>query len=415
MFYLENGESSFLMPDFNIKDSDGQSVLSLCLWKSSLELAKRLIEHEADVNITDTEDIPLLHQAILRQCTEAALFLLDQSPDLERKATCDNLTPLQLAVRRHLPLVVENLCRMGSDMSVLDSEGNSPLWTALDTGQEDIANILVQNKVDTTQWGTGPENCQQTLLHRAIDENNDAVAVFLIRSGCDINSPRKLGVNGEAPEEATDAMTPLHLSCSFGQEKVVYALVENQDCQINAQDAMGNTPLHVAIENQHSEIIEALISRPNIDLKLRNRSGESPFATALSRKNNKATSMILKQEPNAAEQFDNKGRNFLHLAVAKSDIETVLSLISVSVNVNSRVNDSVGKTALHLAVEAGSEIIVRNLLLAGSKVNELTSNRKTALHLVAECKHQSAVSICTVLLENGVDFNAIDSFSNNGS
>jgi len=88
---------------------------------------------------------------------------------------------LQLAVKRHLPLVVENLCKRGADMAVLDGEGNSPLWTALDTGQEDIASILVTNKCDTTQWCTGPEKCQQTLLHRAIDENNDAVAVFLIK------------------------------------------------------------------------------------------------------------------------------------------------------------------------------------------------------------------------------------------
>ena len=83
-----------------------------------------------------------------------------------------------------------------------------------------MASILVRHKVDTTQWGVGPESCRQTLLHRAIDENNDAVAMFLIRSGCDVNSPRRVGVSGEAPDEATDLMTPLHLSCSFGQEKV---------------------------------------------------------------------------------------------------------------------------------------------------------------------------------------------------
>ena len=120
-------------------------------------------------------------------------------------------------------------------MSILDSEGNSPLWTALDTGQEDIGSILVMNKCDTTQWSVGPENCQQTLLHRAIDENTDAVAVFLIKrqlikkklfhyefltriiflSGCDINSPRRPGVNGETPDEAKDGMTPLHLACNF--------------------------------------------------------------------------------------------------------------------------------------------------------------------------------------------------------
>jgi len=141
---------------------------------------------------------------------------------------------LQLAVKRHLPVVVENLCKRGANMSVLDSDGNSPLWNALDTGQEDIASILVANKCDTTQWGPGPDGCQHTLLHRAIDENNDAVAVFLIRSGCDINSARRAGVNGETPDEAKDGMTPLHLACTWGQERVVNALVEHE-CQLNVQ------------------------------------------------------------------------------------------------------------------------------------------------------------------------------------
>jgi hypothetical protein len=52
--------------------------------------------------------------------------------------------------------------------------------------------------------------------------------------------------------------------------------------------------------------------------------------------------------------------------------------------------------------------------LAGSQINDLAANKKTALHMIAECKHESAVSICTILLENGVDFNALDSLNNNG-
>lgn len=326
----------------------------------------------------------------------------------------DNLTALQLAVKRHLPLVVENLCKRGASMSVLDIEGNSPLWTALDTGQEDIASILVANRCDCTQWGPGPENCQQTLLHRAIDENNDAVAVFLIKSGCDINSPRRPGLNGEQPDEAKDKMTPLHLASSWGQEKVVSALVEQRTCQLNVQDFEGNTPLHLAIFNQHLSIIEMLIRQPQIDLKVKNTAGQSPFAAALMRKNNTATAMILKKEPKAAEQTDNKGRNFLHLAIMNGDIETVLSLLSVNVNVNSRVQDSQAKTGLHLAVETANEMIVRNLILAGANINEITNGtKKTALHLLAECMNTNCAQICHILVENGADFNAVDSGSNN--
>jgi hypothetical protein len=58
----------------------------------------------------------------------------------------------------------------------------------------------------------------------------------------------------------------------------------------------------VAIINQHAPIIETLIKQPGINLSIKNKQGHTPFATALMQKNNKATSMILKKEPNAAEQ-----------------------------------------------------------------------------------------------------------------
>ena len=65
-------------------------------------------------------------------------------------------------------------------------------------------------------------------------------------------------------------------------------------------------------------------------------------------------------------QVDNRGRNFLHTAIQKSDIESVLFLISVHANVNSRTQDQHHLTPLHLAVMAGSEIIVRNLVSPAS-------------------------------------------------
>lgn len=268
---------------------------------------------------------------------------------------------MQLAIKRHLPLVVENLCKKGANMSILDSENNSPLWNALDTGQEEIAYILVNNGCDTTQWSIGPGNCNQTLLHRAIDENNESVAVFLIRSGCDINSPRRPGVNGECPDEAKDGQTPLHLACTWGQEKVVIALVE-YGAELNIQDSDGNTPLHLAIQNQHISIIEILVKHPLVDLTCKNNTNKTPFAVALEYKNNKAAQIILKREAKAAEQFDNKGRNFLHSAILNTDIEIVLLLLAVNVNINSRTKDNQAKTPIHLAVEIGSEMILRNLV-----------------------------------------------------
>ena len=57
--------------------------------------------------------------------------------------TKDNQTCLQLAIKRHLPVVVDALCQRGANMNIVDESGDCPLWQALETGQEDIASTLV--------------------------------------------------------------------------------------------------------------------------------------------------------------------------------------------------------------------------------------------------------------------------------
>uniref|UniRef100_A0A8C4SLQ6 Ankyrin repeat and FYVE domain containing 1 n=1 Tax=Erpetoichthys calabaricus TaxID=27687 RepID=A0A8C4SLQ6_ERPCA len=398
-----------IIPDFSLKDSTDQTVLGLALWTGMHTIAAQLLGSGASINDTMSNGQTLLHMAILRQDSQSALFLLEHQADINMR-TQDGETALQLAIRNQLPLVVDAICTRGADMSVLDEKGNPPLWLALDRGLEDIASTLVRHGCDATSWTLGPSGCLQTLLHRAIDENNESISCFLIRSGCDLNSPRRLGPNGEGDEEAHDGQTPLHLAASWGLEEVVQCLLEF-GANVNTQDAEGRAPVHVAISNQHTVIIQLLLSHPEIRLNVRDRQGMTPFACAMTCKNNRAAEAILKREPGAAEQVDNKGRNFLHVAVQNADIESVLFLISVQANVNSRVQDASKLSPLHLAVQAGSEIIVRNLLLAGAKVNELTKHRQTALHLAAQ---QDLPTICSVLLENGVDFAAVDENGNNG-
>jgi hypothetical protein len=49
-----------------------------------------------------------------------------------------------LSVKHKLEVVADHLCEvLGSELSLADSEGNSPLWVALRSRQETIASKLV--------------------------------------------------------------------------------------------------------------------------------------------------------------------------------------------------------------------------------------------------------------------------------
>ncbi|XP_015593022.1 rabankyrin-5 isoform X2 [Cephus cinctus] len=390
----------------NLKDYSGETSLSLAIkapLKKGREIVAALIKAGANINQCNEKGLTLLHQAILKEDSATAIFLLENGANMNAK-TADGETPLQLCVHCRLGEVVEALCRRGVDTSI-----GCPLWDALDSDQEDTASILVAHGADTDCWGPGPDGSQQTLLHRAIDDNKEDIAQFLIRSGCSLNTPRRPGPDGSGGEEARDNCTPLHLCCQWGLEQVVQTLVEH-GANVNARDSEGKTPVHVAIQNQHAQIISLLLCHPNIDLSLRDKRGMSPFATALTVRNHKAAQAILERLPTAAEQFDNKGRNFLHMAIQKGDLESVLFLLSIQVNVNSRVQDVTQTTPLHLAAVSGNEMLVRSLILAGARINETDAHRNTALHAAAKAGQASVVS---ALLQNNINFDAVNADGDN--
>jgi len=398
---------STVLLDLNLKNSEDETPLALALHTGFSHLADQMIESGADVNITDSAGLTLLQKAILEGNCTSAIFLLQHGADINIRSP-QGMTPLELAIRNQVEPVVEKLCLAGADTQS-SSTGEPPLWISLDASNTDIASILVRHGVDTDGWGEGPDGCEQTLLHRSIDENREDIACFLIRAGCDLNTPRRPGPNGAGGDEAFDGQGPLHLSAQWGQDEVVTTLIE-QGTDINRQDAEGKTVLHHAIENGHSGIINMLLGCPGINLTCRDKFGLSPFACAMTFKNNSAARVILELEPGAAEQPDSRGKNFLHTAILKGDLESLLFLISISVNVHSKTTDANKLAPLLLAVQGGNAMMVRNLILAGANLQERTLTGQTGLHLAAD---RDLPEITSVLLDNKIDFSAVDDDGNN--
>lgn len=408
--YCESSKiDTLLIPNLNLRDSDDLTPLGVALGTGQITVAKHLLEAGADINTTDSQGLSLLHLAIQVKDVQVATFLIANGADVNLR-TREGLSPLELCINEGFGAVVALLCGKGADHNSHSSSSEPPLWQALNSKQEDIASTLVEYHVDTDNWGDGPDGCLQTLLHRAIDENREDIACFLIRSGCDVNAVRKPGPGGTGGDEATDQQTPLHMCCSWGLEDTVQTLLEH-GAKVNARDAENKTPLHHAIENSNANIISLLLSHPALDLSLRDKSGITPFAAAMSRKNNQAAQAILSREPKAAEQYDHKGHNFLHVAIQKKDMESVWFLLSIHVDMHTRTQDQLSLTPLHLATISGSEMIVRNLLLVGSgAISELTPQKQTVLHLAAAHDHPHLASI---FIENNVRVDDVDDNLNN--
>lgn len=80
---------------------------------------------------------------------------------------------------------------------------------------------------------------------------NRGVCLF-VYSGCDVNSTRKPGPNGEGDEEARDGQTPLHLASSWGLEDVVQCLLEF-GANVNAQ--VSPVKLHLLVDCKSIKIL----------------------------------------------------------------------------------------------------------------------------------------------------------------
>lgn len=134
--------------DFNMKTIDGDSPLSLALTMDAKEMVPILIQGGADVNARNGQDLTLLHQSILKEDAETAIFLLKQGADYNA-LTGDQESPLMLAIHCRLSTVVDELCTLGVSFSSPNSKGDLPLWCALESEQEEIASVLVRHGVDT--------------------------------------------------------------------------------------------------------------------------------------------------------------------------------------------------------------------------------------------------------------------------
>ncbi|EDW37972.1 GL12350 [Drosophila persimilis] len=132
------------VPDFNCKDINGDTPLSLCLSLNKTHLVSILIKGGADVNARNRDDFTLLHQSILNSDSDTALFLIENGADINavavhyQKIIHADIKPGNLLLTEcgHIKIADLGVCNefLGEDAIMSNgSTGGTPAFRAPET------------------------------------------------------------------------------------------------------------------------------------------------------------------------------------------------------------------------------------------------------------------------------------------
>ena len=270
------------------------------------------------------------------------------------------------------------------DLNGSDSQGATPLISALKYGNPPLAKLLLeQGDIDpavSDKQGLTP------LAHAAKSGHQDVVELLLQRGNVNPDSRDYRG------------QTPLSYAARSGHEGVVKVLLERGDVNPDSLDEPGRTPLSYAADYGHEGIVKMLLERGDVNLDLLSGDNRTPLSYAAGSGHEAIVRILLERGDVNSELSDGYGRTPL-LRAAGSGHEGVVKILLGREDVNSDPSDSRGRTPLSYVSESGHEGIVRILLERGDVNPDPSDNRgRTPLSYAAEFGHEGIVRI---LLERG--------------
>jgi hypothetical protein len=214
---------------------------------------------------------------------------------------------------------------------------------------ERAAEYEIVNAHDSDGW---------TPLLTALSQGNGQVGELLIAKGADVNAVNKEG------------MTPLHWAAHKGLSQIAELLIA-KGANVNVANINDAIPLHFALYNGHGQVGELLIAK-GADVNATNKDGSTPLHYAPDIQVGEL--LIAKGADVNATNKD--GRTPLHYA---PDIQVAELLIAKGADVNAANND--GWTPLHLALYKGLSQVAELLIAKGADVNAtMKGNRKALLN-----------------------------------
>ena len=408
--------------DVNVTDNRGMSPLFLACEQGVLVFVKKLLSSGANPNLTTTANYPLL-VACQHRHHEIVKLLLENGADVQ--ATDEDSKSALLRALQSLShgdsnpnlSTVNLLLDYGADTNTMTLSGMRPLHMACIRGLTATVQRMLKcgAKVEDKDW--------KSPLFVVCATRHMAIVELLLSEGA----------NQNLPEEIAD-------QCSFallyaGHNIELVQLFLNHGANVHVVDASGNTALHCFIlhcepncalsstgNTSHKVVFHTLL-QAGADVNVCNSKGESSlYLTVGKGMEDDVTYMLLRGgNPN----FTTMDKFPLCVACEMENLTLVEILLKAGAHPNLTAADTDSQVfatcelPLCIAAKKGNQELTELLLNAGAKANVLDSVGKSALHLALEnlatcfttSGSQEAVNkthqLVKLLLEHGADVNQL--------
>ncbi|OQR81985.1 hypothetical protein THRCLA_11235 [Thraustotheca clavata] len=368
--------------DPNVPSKAGFTALLLAVARNLHDIAKELLEANADTELSNDAGVVPLWAAYNNNDPQMFQLLLDYMAD--PNSTFMGGTLFILAIKQRRIYILELLLRTKEvDINQTDNNGRTGFEYACLHQDLECVKLLVKFGISkTTSDGKtllmfaakhGSLPIVQYLLPisdiNALSENGySAVAVAAYYGHLDV--VKFLALHGANLNQVTDnAVFPLRIAAQEGHTEVVRYLVPLLN-DVDRRNCYGDTALYMATQNQHIEVVKCLSSKANVNLSMED--GSTSLSRACLDGNVDIVDILIQNGADVnMPSFD--GNRPLVIAAEKGHYTVVKRLLAEVDKINVNVQNQEGKTALYQASCFGHFEICKALLRAKADVTISTS------------------------------------------
>jgi len=232
-------------------------VLCIAAQNGSERALKALLDGRANLALADKKGMTAAHWAALKGRIACLRLLIDAGAQLEAKTSSGGFTPLHLAAQEGHAECCSLLLAMGSDANACTTAlGDTALSVAICFKHATCVHVLLPASDLSVTIKEG-----RNALHLSIITGNLECFELLLPLISDVDVRTVAGVQADGSPMPNFKETALHLACSFGQERMVKALL-HRGASRTARDSTQRTPSHHASSCGHLGCVRQLLGKP---------------------------------------------------------------------------------------------------------------------------------------------------------